>query len=606
MKKNVRIPIFLVLFLFTTLLIQAQSFTITETLRDSKASGFTFGGLPIVAYLTSGVDDPVGDGWLRLTKDIEYQKGYAIVNQAFPSGLGVLIDLEFKIWRVNDDGAYNGADGFSVFLYDASVNPFSIGGFGGSLGYAPHSKGNFPGLAGGFLGLGVDEYGNYCNPTEGRTGGPGFIPNNLSVRGPLSTQYAWLAGNTALDIPLQFGKTTKRPADTTYFRRVQIEIMPVNDVVGSRYTVLVRMKSSTTGKFRTEFGPFTLPALPPAMLKLGFAASTGAGINNHEVRNLYITTPKGVRLTKEVDKANAKTGDVLTYTMTLYNQLDTILSGLKFNDNLGQLPTGFEVTSVTFQNDGDPLNTATGYSTTNLSNASVTLNAFSHARFIVKGKINNFPAGGIVRNTAIFNVGTSGIIDPDTSNDTATVVTNVVAPNPVAVNDSATTGPTTPVTINILRNDYPNGSPIVPWSVVILTQPSNGTVSVNPSGTVIYTPNLNWAFFDSFTYKIQDEDGYWSNDARVNIKINTNFFIPNVFTPNNDGTNDFFHIVGLELFPNAKLRIINRWGNEVYKSNNYLNDWDGAGLNEGTYYYFLVLNRVGVEKKYNGWVLLKR
>jgi len=63
--------------------------------------------------------------------------------------------------------------------------------------------------------------------------------------------------------------------------------------------------------------------------------------------------------------------------------------------------------------------------------------------------------------------------------------------------------------------------------------------------------------------------------------------IPNLYTPNGDGSNDTFQIRGLEFFAENDLVIVNRWGNEVYKATNYKNDWTGEGLNEGTYYYIL-------------------
>ncbi|RZK19436.1 MAG: gliding motility-associated C-terminal domain-containing protein [Pedobacter sp.] len=67
----------------------------------------------------------------------------------------------------------------------------------------------------------------------------------------------------------------------------------------------------------------------------------------------------------------------------------------------------------------------------------------------------------------------------------------------------------------------------------------------------------------------------------------SNLLVPNLFTPNGDGINDLFEIRGLNLFAQNDLVIVNRWGNEVYKSNNYQNNWSGEGLNEGTYYYLL-------------------
>ncbi|SUJ03796.1 Uncharacterized protein conserved in bacteria [Sphingobacterium spiritivorum] len=81
--------------------------------------------------------------------------------------------------------------------------------------------------------------------------------------------------------------------------------------------------------------------------------------------------------------------------------------------------------------------------------------------------------------------------------------------------------------------------------------------------------------------------------------------IPNVITPNGDGLNDAFEIIGIEGFDRIGLSIYNRWGNEVYKDNSYKNTWTGQGLNEGTYYYILKTVKGGVEQEYSGWILLK-
>ncbi|WP_353184607.1 gliding motility-associated C-terminal domain-containing protein [Parapedobacter lycopersici] len=83
--------------------------------------------------------------------------------------------------------------------------------------------------------------------------------------------------------------------------------------------------------------------------------------------------------------------------------------------------------------------------------------------------------------------------------------------------------------------------------------------------------------------------------------------IPNTFTPNGDGVNDYFEIRGLELFPAHQLTIFNRWGNEIYRSNNYRNDWNGAGLGEGTYYYAFELRlHTGHVQVFKGFITLIR
>lgn len=85
----------------------------------------------------------------------------------------------------------------------------------------------------------------------------------------------------------------------------------------------------------------------------------------------------------------------------------------------------------------------------------------------------------------------------------------------------------------------------------------------------------------------RQQDSVLSNNRMQSTVKIVSFFIPNVFTPNGDGKNDTFVIVGLELFKNVALRVFNRFGYEVYRADNYCNDWDGRGLNDGTYFYYL-------------------
>ncbi|HMT30264.1 MAG TPA: gliding motility-associated C-terminal domain-containing protein, partial [Bacteroidia bacterium] len=76
--------------------------------------------------------------------------------------------------------------------------------------------------------------------------------------------------------------------------------------------------------------------------------------------------------------------------------------------------------------------------------------------------------------------------------------------------------------------------------------------------------------------------------------------VPNGFSPNGDGTNDGYVIDGIENYPGNKLWVYNRWGNLVYKTKDYRNDWDGTcnvsgiymgkKVPTGTYYFILDLN----------------
>jgi gliding motility-associated-like protein len=70
--------------------------------------------------------------------------------------------------------------------------------------------------------------------------------------------------------------------------------------------------------------------------------------------------------------------------------------------------------------------------------------------------------------------------------------------------------------------------------------------------------------------------------------------IPNVFTPNGDGKNDFFHIKAVpnDCFDTFRMKIFNRWGTLVYETDDFLFQWDGKNksgndLPAGVYYYIL-------------------
>lgn len=81
-----------------------------------------------------------------------------------------------------------------------------------------------------------------------------------------------------------------------------------------------------------------------------------------------------------------------------------------------------------------------------------------------------------------------------------------------------------------------------------------------------------------------------STSNEVQTVPDMTIFIPNAFTPNNDGLNDVFGAVG-EGIKDYHLIIYNRWGEKVFESNDVNNKWDGKYKGEsvelGTYSYSL-------------------
>ncbi|SFW12736.1 gliding motility-associated C-terminal domain-containing protein [Chitinophaga sancti] len=101
-----------------------------------------------------------------------------------------------------------------------------------------------------------------------------------------------------------------------------------------------------------------------------------------------------------------------------------------------------------------------------------------------------------------------------------------------------------------------------------------------------------------------DPDNSNNSSTVATPAISATFFIPNVITPNGDGKNDKFVVKGLDLYPGSRLEIYNRWGNQVYRSDNYNNNWTGEGLSAGIYYYVLKVNMAGGSQLYKGYVEL--
>jgi Ca2+-binding RTX toxin-like protein len=187
-----------------------------------------------------------------------------------------------------------GADGISFFFIDGAQSPTKAGGFGGSLGYAQrfNEAGVFePGVVGGYLGIGLDEYGNFSNPTEGRVGGRRFTPDSVAVRGSQAENYKYLTGSSTL--PGGLDNPGAGATRETSRRRAQITLDPAG-------LLTVQLDLNNNGVFTDAneliINQFNVPAVNgalPATFKFGFAASTGDKTNIHEVGNFAVTTSSG-------------------------------------------------------------------------------------------------------------------------------------------------------------------------------------------------------------------------------------------------------------------------------------------------------------------------
>lgn len=117
--------------------------------------------------------------------------------------------------------------------------------------------------------------------------------------------------------------------------------------------------------------------------------------------------------------------------------------------------------------------------------------------------------------------------------------------------------------------------------------------------TLIATVNGMGNYFTTATISGNEADDNLVNNVSSNTTYPTDFFIPDGFSPNGDGINDFFVIRGIENYPKNTLTIYNRWGNNVFEASPYHSTWKGEStkgtrigedkLPTGTYFYLLDL-----------------
>lgn len=163
-----------------------------------------------------------------------------------------------------------------------------------------------------------------------------------------------------------------------------------------------------------------------------------------------------------------------------------------------------------------------------------------------------------------------------------------------------------PSRLNVITND------VLPprWQIDLVTAVQTGTVIGLNTGS--FEVNVDEAIVTQyFTYAICNRDcPIVCDTAEVSLFIQPpgDCYTPTAFTPNDDGSNDRFLIPCLDnADEKAALYVFNRWGNMVYQTDNYINDWDGTHNNqplpEGTYFYILQIEN---KRPQNGSIEIKR
>ena len=191
--------------------------------------------------------------------------------------------------------------------------------------------------------------------------------------------------------------------------------------------------------------------------------------------------------------------------------------------------------------------------------------------------------------------------------------TSTVAP--IAADDRVETSRNTPVTIDVLANDTPNGA----TTPNVVTAPLNGTAVVNTDGTIEYTPNTGFKGVDTLVYELCNAGGCAT--ATVSIEVTHKLIAYNGVSVNGSEKNNHFHIAGIEAYPDNTVRIYNRWGVKVFEVQHYdnvRNVFKGISegrvtveaadkLPQGTYYYVIeYVDENNQKQTMVGWLYLKK
>ncbi|KQC00063.1 gliding motility-associated C-terminal domain-containing protein, partial [Pedobacter sp. Hv1] len=330
-----------------------------------------------------------------------------------------------------------------------------------------------------------------------------------------------------------------------------------------------------------------------------------------------------ISVNKTVNNTNPTIGSNVVFSISVTNNGPSNATGVLATDIL---PSGYTFISANAPA-GTTYNNTTGlWSIGNLTNGVNTI-------LTITAKVN---ATGLYANTATV---TSTTPDPDPSNNSSTVTLVTTAMAKVAINKtinnmSPVIGSNVVFSIRVVNNGPSDATGILATDIL----PSGYTfISANaPAGNTYNSTSGLWTIGTlangadailTITAKV-NATGLYANTATVvstspdpdlsdnsstvtPIPVKPDFVelkIPNLFTPNGDGKNDMFEIIGLSQFRENSLVIVNRWENQVYHATNYQNNWTGEGLNEGTYFYLLKVKRTDNSEWviYKGYITLVR
>ncbi|WP_405014809.1 lectin-like domain-containing protein [Kitasatospora sp. NBC_01539] len=295
----------------------------------------------------------VTPGYLQLNDASGFVGGALLYRRPVPAAAGLSVTFE----QYQYAGTAAPGDGIGFYLVDGATPLDGQGADGGSLGYAQRNLS--PGVVGGYLGVGLDAYGNFFDDGENRgadcpvgqqspvqVDGP-VAPNVVTLRGPGNgtSGYCYLASTTVPSADPQRPTSTlpgtlSAPFGTTdpavAKRSVNVQITPAPSP-----RVIVQIDFQDGNGWQQVLDQ---PAPPgtPSTYKFGFSASTGGSTDVHLIRSVNaasILPLARLDLVKQVDRsgtplpAEITAGTVIPYQYVVTNGGFDTLTGLQVSDD---------------------------------------------------------------------------------------------------------------------------------------------------------------------------------------------------------------------------------------------------------------------------------
>lgn len=309
---------------------------------------------------------------VELTKAGSQFGGIGLTGVQFNSTNGIEVEFDYAMYGGTPFGVKYG-DGISMFLYDAAKS-LRMGAVGANLGYSFNS--NTDGLDGAYLGIGLDQFGNFKNQMNGTTGVDpkpaggwefdeashvtlragmnGGRRKGYPVLWTLATRAATVTNSNKVGRILnsdgsygnlqglsQSNEFTIRPGTSSggaiIYQRVLISLVP-HTSGGFVITITVKHAGGTTtvyNKYHLSAAEFNyknssgstekMKALAPSAFKIGFGASTGGASQIQLIRNLEVRIPYLPEMREDVGSFCTSYGQKSTIVMPFEN--DKVYNG---------------------------------------------------------------------------------------------------------------------------------------------------------------------------------------------------------------------------------------------------------------------------------------